>query len=535
MQLFTELFSQLDQTTKTKKKLESLKVYFAKAPDQDKLWALALFTGKRPRKAVNSRLLWQWTAEKASLPAWLFEECYHVVGDMAETVALTLPKTSSTSDKTLEYWIKYLSVLPDLSEEARKEKINNAWDQMTSQEQFVFTKLITGSFRIGVSSNLVVQAIADLYDLDKAVVTHRIMGKWEPAQTTFDQLLFSEDSKDDTSRPYPFFLAYALDKNAEELGEPSDWQAEWKWDGIRGQIIYRKEELYVWSRGEDLLTEKFPEFFSLTDSLPEGTVIDGEILAFENGNPLPFSVLQTRIGRKNVTKNILKSAPVVFMAYDIMEWKGEDFRYQPLETRRKVLEELIAQIDNPVLILSPILSFETWEELAHQRERSREYFSEGLMLKRRLSAYQTGRKRGDWWKWKVEPLTIDGVLLYAQKGHGRRADLYTDYSFAVWEGDQLIPFAKAYSGLTDKEIAQVDRFVKRNTKEKFGPVRTVKTELVFEIAFEGIQESKRHKSGIAVRFPRIHRWRKDKKVQEANTLDDLKQLLNVYGTETKNR
>ena len=339
----------------------------------------------------------------------------------------------------------------------------------------------------------------------------------------FQELVLSQDTLD-ISRPYPFYLAYALDGEVSALGNIDEWQAEWKWDGIRGQVIVRNRELFVWSRGEELVTDKYPEFHVFLDLLPDGTVIDGEILPFKNDLPLSFNKLQTRIGRKSLTQKQLKEVPVAFVAYDLLEWQGIDIRDWPLQARRSQLAQLCAT-GSAVLRLSPTVTVDSWEKLAEERQRARELFSEGIMLKRKNSVYRDGRRRGDWWKWKIDPFTIDAVMIYAMSGHGRRANLYTDYTFAVWKDDQLVPFAKAYSGLTDEEIREVDRWVKRNTIEKFGPVRSVKPELVFEIAFEGIAKSTRHKSGIALRFPRIHRWRKDKPIREANTLDDLTKIL----------
>jgi DNA ligase-1 len=335
-------------------------------------------------------------------------------------------------------------------------------------------------------------------------------------------------------------LAYAIEEEVNTLGEPNEWQAEWKWDGIRGQMIKRNNELFVWSRGEELMTEKFPEYHALKNHLPNGIVLDGEIIPYKSsktspdgggleGAPLPFALLQTRIGRKNVTKKQLTEAPITFFAYDLLEYEKQDMRETLLVERRTLLEKIINGINHPALLLSPVIAFTTWEELTNLRMQSRNMGSEGIMLKRKDSIYQVGRKRGDWWKWKIDPLVIDAVMIYAQKGHGRRSSLYTDYTFAVKDGDKLVSFTKAYSGLTDKEFSQVDNFVKRNSLEKFGPVRTVKPELVFEIAFEGIAASSRHKSGVALRFPRINRWRKDKNVDEINTLDDLKKMLELYG------
>jgi len=497
---------------------------------------LALFTGRKPRRQINATLVKTWAIELANIPVWLFEESYQVVGDLAETISLLLPESTSTSDKSLTEWVAEINHLNKLDETERKIWLTESWASLTRQERFVFNKLLTSSFRVGVSQNLVVKALADISKLDAATLTHRIMGNWNPETYTFAQLMEEQGALDDLSRPYPFFLAYPIQetsekqKSAEEmqsiLGDASEWQAEWKWDGIRAQLIHRKGEIFIWSRGEDLATEKFPEMHPFIQALPDGTVLDGELLTFKDEQPLPFNLLQTRIGRKNLTKKILEENPVAFIAYDCLEYAGEDIRGKTQTERRAKLEQLQQDTSfSTIFRVSPLIHFNSWEELAVIRKNSREMIAEGIMLKRKNATYQVGRKRGDWWKWKIDPLSVDAVMIYAQKGHGRRADLYTDYTFAVWDGDRLVPFAKAYSGLTDQEINKVDAFVKRNTLEKFGPVRTVKPELVFEIGFEGINQSSRHKSGIALRFPRILRWRHDKKKEEADTLESLKALL----------
>lgn len=530
MKQFAYLFGQLDLTNKTSEKVRILKNYFESAPDKDKLWTLALFTHKRPRRQVRPALLKEWISELADIPLWLFAESYSVVGDLAETFSLLMPPATSTQDYTLSWWIEYIVSLGNLDDIQKKEKVLFAWQSMTQQEVFVFTKLMTGSFRIGVSQNLVVRAVSEVTGVDKTVVAHRIMGHWHPDSTSFQKLILEESKEDNLSRPYPFYLAYALESPPEALGDPALWQAEWKWDGIRGQIIVRQETVFIWSRGEELVTDKFPELVEFAKDLPDGTVLDGEILPFKDNQPLPFGILQTRIGRKNITKKNLQDAPISFMAYDILEWEENDIRTEPLSNRRALLEKLHDQFafKHKNFLISTIVAFSGWDDLIVSRDISRENFAEGLMLKQLSSDYKVGRKKGDWWKWKIDPLTIDGVMIYAQKGSGRRADLYTDYTFGLWDKEQLIPFAKAYSGLTDAEIRKVDAFVKRNTKEKFGPVRTVTPKLVFEIAFEGIQKSTRHKSGVALRFPRILRWRQDKKIEEANSLDELKAILALY-------
>lgn len=529
MKKFTRLFTELDQTTKTLRKIDALYRYFESADDNDKTWAVALLNGKRPRRTVRTSLLKEWAAESAGIPFWLFEESHHVTGDLAEAMALLHPNQISMQDESLAYWIEYIKSLETMNDSAKKESIMGAWSVMDQMERFVFNKLITGEFRIGVSQKLLVKALALYSNQDENLLMHRLSGGWMPERVGFHELVFEDHKDDDLSKPYPFFLAYALDKEPSVLGKPGDWFAERKWDGIRGQIIVREGRLFVWSRGEELITEKFPEFSTLPFKLPNGIAIDGEIMPFRDGKPLPFNVLQTRIGRKNISQTLLKTAPVVLIAFDLLEYEGMDIRALPILDRRRKLEGLIAKSQSSFLVLSEMVDFTSWKDLSYERSRSRELMCEGLMLKRKSSPYQSGRKKGDWWKWKIDPLTIDAALIYAMRGHGRRANLFTDYTFAVWNGDELVPFTKAYSGLTDEEIRQIDQYIKKNTIDRFGPVRSVVPKYVFEIAFEGIQRSTRHKSGVALRFPRIHRWRRDKKVEEANTLDDLRHMLELYG------
>lgn len=542
MKQFAQLIEVLGTSTKTTTKLNAIQHYFSAAKDEDKIWVIALFTGKRPKRSVSSALLRLWSMEIVGIEPWLFEESYHTVGDLAETIALLLPEKNESvieegEEKSLSWYMKILMSLGKENDEIKKQFVTQSWAKMTVNEIFVFNKLMTGGFRIGVSQKMMVNAIAKTTDVSPSVIAHRIMGNWQPQNTTFENLLSLEHSSADNSKPYPFYLAYAIENEIDNLGHPEEWQAEWKWDGIRGQIIKRNDELFVWSRGEELMTEKFPEYKILESLLPNGIAIDGEIISLAtladqtNFAPLPFAALQTRIGRKTITKKQLTEAPVGLIAYDLLELDGEDLRQLSLLERRNKLQEIINKINQPFVHLSPVITFADWNALKKIRTKARDMGSEGLMLKRKTSTYQVGRKRGDWWKWKIDPLTIDAVMIYAQKGHGRRSNLYTDYTFAVKDGDKLVSFAKAYSGLTDKEFAQVDAFVKRNSIEKFGPVRTVKPELVFELAFEGIAASNRHKSGVALRFPRISRWRKDKKPDEINTLEDLKEILNNYNNQ----
>lgn len=529
MKDFARLFTAVDQTTKTTEKVTAMATFFETASDTDKLWCIALFSGRRPRRVITTTVLREWASERAGIPLWLFEESYPVVGDLAETISLVLPSASRDDDRSLTDWIQELKRLSGLDDEARKAGILAAWDSLPGIERFVFTKLLTGGFRVGISTKLMTRALARATGQDEAELTHKLMGSWTPETVTWETLIEASDPEADQSRPYPFYLAYQKDDDA-DLGPVSDWLVDRKWDGIRGQLILRGGAHYLWSRGEDLMTDRFPELGRLLDFLPPGTVIDGEVLAWRDEAPLPFNTLQKRIGRKTVPRKLLTDAPVILMAYDLLEHDGADIRALPLSDRRAALEALCRDLpsDAPVR-LSPEVSATDWDDLAAERDASRDLGAEGLMLKRRDSPYLSGRKKGDWWKWKVDPLTIDAVMIYAQAGSGRRANLFTDFTFAVRNGEDLVPFAKAYSGLTDAEFREITAWVRKNTLQRFGPVRQVTPLHVFEIAFEGIQESPRHKSGVALRFPRMARWRQDKPMAEINTLDDLKEMLRLYG------
>jgi DNA ligase-1 len=532
MKRFAALFAALDQTTSTKAKTAALAAYFRDAPEADRLWCIALLSGRRPRRMITTTKLREWAAERAGIPLWLFEACYPVVGDLSETIALVLPEPTRETDTALATWIARLRALDKEDEDTRKAAILDAWDSLAPTERFVFNKLLTGGWRMGVSQKLMTRALAEATGIDEAELTHRLMGDWTPDTVTWASLIEAPDPTADLSRPYPFYLAYQIDAEPEALGPVTDWLAERKWDGIRGQLILRGGEHWLWSRGEELITDRFPELAQLRDFLPPGTVIDGEVLAWDRASaaPLSFAQLQPRIGRKTVPKKLLAEAPVILMAYDLLEWEGEDWRARPLSERRSHLEAAVTELPEDLPIrLSPRVEAQDWSGLATARAESRDLGAEGLMLKRRAAPYLAGRKKGDWWKWKVDPLTIDAVMIYAQAGSGRRATLYTDFTFAVWNGNELVPFTKAYSGLTDAEFGEITRWVRKNTTDRFGPVRAVRPEHVFEIAFEGIQKSTRHKSGVALRFPRMARWRRDKPLAEANTLDDLKAMLDQYG------
>ena len=527
MNRFAQLFSQLDETTRTSEKVSAMERYFASADAADAAWAVYFLSGGRPKRLVPVRRVATWAMEESDVPSWLFEESYFAVGDLAETIALLLPRAVETVDRPLHRLIEESVLsLAGQSEDVQRDIVVRGWREVDGVARFLLNKLITGEFRVGVSRSLVVRALSRVSQVPEAVVAHRLSGAWEPHPEAYQRLIAADTADAHISQPYPFFLAYPLDEDLESLGDVAEWQAEWKWDGIRAQMIRRSDRSFLWSRGEELVTDRFPELSTAAALLRNGTVIDGEIMPWLEGRPLPFAQLQRRIGRKNLGPKILAEVPVVLLAYDLLEHEGTDTRERSLSWRRAQLEKIVGEsgIASRVL-LSPVVRATDWAEIRRAYEAAREMCAEGLMLKRLDAAYGVGRRRGPWWKWKIEPYVVDAVLVYAQPGHGRRATLYTDYTFAVWNDGELVPFAKAYSGLTDLEIRKLDGWIRRHTVEKFGPVRSVKPEQVFELHFEGIQPSPRHKSGLAVRFPRIARWREDKRAEEADSLERLRALM----------
>jgi len=537
MQQFADLYRQLDETTATSRKVAAIVAYFQQAPAADAAWAVYFLGGKRLRRLINTRELREWTATASSLPLWLVEESYEHVGDLAETMALLLPEDApdqpdhhaqpNRKSDSLQHWVEQrLLPLKNLRDDSeRKRAVMSMWQEIPATQRLVLNKLLTGAFRVGVSRRLVTRALAEVAGVDSTLIAHRLMGDWQPTAAAFKALIDPAPQAFDRSAPYPFYLASPLPAAASELGVIDDWVAEWKWDGIRAQLIRRADACHIWSRGEELLSGRFPELEDAATTLPENCVLDGEIVAWRDGQPLPFNVLQTRIGRKKPGAITLRKAPVSFLAYDLLELDNNDCRQQPWHWRRHQLEKLLQRSEQCRLIPSALVAAGSWSELQQRHGESRQRGVEGFVLKQRESAYEVGRKRGGWWKWKIDPYTIDAVLIYAQPGHGRRSNLMTDYTFAVWDDDQLVPFAKAYSGLSDKEFRQLDRWIRQHTLERFGPVRSVQAEQVFELAFEGLNPSKRHKSGVAVRFPRMLRWRQDLSIRDADTLDDIRHLL----------
>ena len=546
MKAFADLYTRLDATTSSNSKLAALQSYFGSAASADAAWAVYFLAGGRPRRVVPTKLLRELAVQSSGLSDWLFEESYQAVGDLAETITLLLPLSEHASTEGLAKWVEdRLLPLRHAPPDQLVSRLLPLLQQLDRASQLVFIKLITGSFRVGVSRLLVTRALAALSGVDAKRIAQRMVGYTDisarPTAALFERLVAvaGDDVQDarDPGQPYPFFLAHALQTESTvfdaQLGAPSDWQVEWKWDGIRAQLVKREGQIWIWSRGEELVTDRFPELAALATHVPDGTVLDGEIVVWKDAQVQPFALLQQRIGRKTLGAKLLAQVPVAMLVYDLLEWQGIDFRQQPQSERRQQLETLVALCGQPQLQLSALLHGDTWADLARQRERARSLGVEGLMLKNKTSQYGVGRTKdvGVWWKWKIDPYTVDAVLIYAQAGHGRRASLYTDFTFAVWDAPEgvadrkLVPFAKAYSGLTDVEMRQVDAIIRKTTVEKFGPVRSVKPTLVFELGFEGIALSARHKSGIAVRFPRMLRWRQDKPLAEADTLDALRALL----------
>lgn len=545
MKRFAELYRELDASTATRDKQAALQRYFNDAQAEDAAWAVYFLAGGKPRQLVPTRLLREQAQQAAGLPDWLFEESYQTVGDLAETLSLLLPPAVQPVERGLADWmLNHLLPLRGLPPEQQANALRVQWAELPDDQRFVYFKLITGGFRVGVSKLQVTQALAAVAGLDAKRVAQRLMGYpavgQQPGAADFLALIAPENVHEpqaQSGQPYPFFLAHPwaepLARFDELLGPPDDWLVEWKWDGIRAQLVRRAGQTWVWSRGEELVTERFPELVALGDALPDGTVIDGEIVVWRERRPQPFAELQKRITRKTLGPKLLRELPVVLLGYDLLEHGGQDLRDQPLRQRRERLDALVTEQDHPVLRASPQVLGATWHELAAQREQARERGTEGFMLKHLDSRYGVGRTKADgtWWKWKIDPMSVDAVLIYAQRGHGRRASVYSDYTFAVWnappgtEDRQLVPFAKAYSGLTDAEMAQVDAIIRSTTQENFGPVRSVRPTQVFELGFEGIARSPRHKSGIAVRFPRMLRWRQDKPIDEADTLETLVALL----------
>ena len=527
MKKFASLFHDLDSMTKTNDRLDRLVTYFKNACPTDSIWVCWFLAGNRIKGAIKTGELRSFLSEKVNLPVWLIEECHDRVGDLAETVSLLAGSDSGNKALGLNETIrKFLLPLRAMDTEERKRTLYQAWEHLATDEMLPFHKLLTGGFRMGVSKGNLCKALAKVGGVEPAVIAQRLSGNWNCDDLTMEDILDpTDEEKDGMNRPFPFCLASPLQEKIESLGEIEDWQVEWKWDGIRAQLLTTGGGAgMLWSRGEESIDESFPEVLECIPYLPSGLCMDGEILAWGGEGLRSFSRLQKRLGRKNPGPAIQRKEPIRFQAYDLLRVDGEDLRSLPMAERRKRLEDLLAKMPGHLpLGLSPLVEEKSWKQLELRRKESRDRGVEGFMLKRKDSKYESGRVKGAWFKWKVDPFLADMVVVSAQLGHGKRANLYSDYSLAVWDDSgNLVTVAKAYSGLSNEEIEEVDKFVRKNITGKFGPVRGVNPSLVFEIAFEGAQSSGRHKSGVALRFPRINRWRKDKKIEEADTLETIR-------------
>lgn len=538
MKRFARLFFNLDHTNRSSEKVSLLAKFFKQETPNDVAWAVYLLSGKKLAKKLNMAKLKEWIQAYAGIPSWLFQECYATTGDLAETITLLVPKTKNNQiveeNSDLSGWIEnFMIPLVDKPEELQKEEIFSVWRTLSHLEIFIFLKIITGGFRVGVQAKLVYRALEKAFGVRTEIISMRAMGKWHPSTRFFNSLIDPEIHELPGDKPLPFYLASPLvikEPNlTDQLGLVSDWLIEPKWDGIRGQLIHTPKQTYLWSRGEEIISQSFPEIVEDLHTWGDSFILDGEILPGTPQNIGTFATLQKRIGRKTAGKKLRQTNPAFFMAFDCLYYNQKDLRTLKQTDRRTILQSILEKVLHSCLHLSPHLLFSEWDAVAKAIKSSREKRIEGFLLKRKTGIYKNGRVRGDWWKWKIHPLTLDLVLVYAQAGHGRRSGLFTDYTFAVWKERKLVPLTKAYSGLNDQEIVQLDRWIKQNTLKKFGPSRQVVAEHVFEIAFEGVQVSKRHQSGIALRFPRIQRWRKDKTIDHADNIEQVKAMVPKIG------
>ena len=526
MKNFAKLYKRLDEVSITAEKISLLVKYFKSSNPDDSIWAIYLLTGRRIKQILSARKLKEWSLEMTKISDWLFDESYKAVGDMIETITLLLPKATNSTKKSLHYWIEEkLLPLKNMEEKLQRKEMISAWTDMNAEERFVWNKLITGRFGTVVLPKLVIKALSIYSSIDESLIAYRLMGNWKPSGNLFNRIISGDSINAGFYKPYPFYLPYQLDDDVENLGNIKEWQAEWKWSGIRAQIIKRDGKIIIWSHKEEILNEKFTEFENFRHFFPDGIVIEGVITAWQNEKPLPFGELQKRISRKSVTKRMINKIPAVFMAFDLLELNGDDIREEPLIERNKKLFKFVNNISDKRLLFSSKINANNWDELKEKRNESRDNLVEGLILKRINSPYGEGKKRGSWWVWKTDPLIINAVLIYAQRGDVKRTNLFTNYTFGVWDRNRLVPFAKVCSGLTDEEISIIDLFIRENTIEKFGPVCTVKPEIIMELAFDAIQKSTRHKSGVVVRLPKINRWLHDKTIKDADSLDDIKSLM----------
>ena len=537
MEFFSKLFHDLDSTTKTNIRLDFLVDYLTTADPKDAIWVCWFLNGKRIKGAIKSSELKELASDYSGFPLWLVEECHDNVGDLAETISLlvgdaVVPSNVIGLNSIVD---RYIRSLVGMSLDEKRDRLREAWKTFRSEDSLPFHKLLTGGFRMGISSGNLYKALARVGNVEPAVIAQRLSGNWNPGSLTLDDILQPSSSDSRFCVPFPFCLAHPLQEEPYTLGDCNDWQVEWKWDGIRAQLIINSGLSMLWSRGDESVGNSFPEIIEASKLIPHDICLDGEILPWGIDGVGHFSELHKRIGRKSPGFSILERIPTRFMAYDILACDNQDLREKPLSFRREKLEKLLAGLPpNFPIGLTSLVYGKDWSTFARLRKESRRRRVEGFMLKRKKSSYATGRVKGGWFKWKVDPFLADMVLVSAQMGHGKRANLYSDYSFAGWCNGELFTVAKAYSGLSNEEIEDIDDFIRKNISGKFGAVRGVKPKLVFEIAFEGVNISSRHKSGIALRFPRIKRWRKDKLPNDACTLDEIRGFAGMKNRDETN-
>ena len=534
---FAKLFFDLDSNNSNNKKIDLLINYFLSNSALNNSWTIFLLIGKSNKRFISGKSLREYYSIIYKLPIWLIDICHQKVGDSAEVISLLLSNKIDKKSKDISLNNLIKNKLPELlkiSEEEKVEMIKYYWEIIPKENLLVFNKILTGSFRIGVSKGLVRKSLSKMLNMDESIISHRLMGQFIPSAKTYNFIISKKfHQKELGYKPYPFQLANPLDIQVKDLNL-DDYQFEWKYDGIRGQIVKRRKNITIWTRGEELVNNSFPELVNLISLINDDFVIDGEILIWNSKKDCPddFGLLQKRIRRNSPSNKILKDLPISFITYDLLELNGKDLRENILSIRREILEKLYSswkeKSTDPYfhkLKITKLIKVFDWYDIEKKKNNSRSLNTEGLVIKNKNSKYLPGRKRGNWWKYKVDPMQLDAVLIYAKGGSGKRADLYTDYSFALWKDKELTKFANAYSGLTNEEIKELDKWIRKNTLNKFGPVRSVKPFFVFEISFENIQFSSRHKSGIAVRFPRITKWRKDKNIHEADTLENAYKLM----------
>ncbi|MGR3447396.1 cisplatin damage response ATP-dependent DNA ligase [Paracoccus sp. UBA5162] len=515
MKAFAHLLERLAFTPARNAKLRLLRHYLETTPDPDRGYALAALTGDLKLRAVTPSLLRGLMAERVD--DQLFALSYDFVGDLAETIAL-LWQGDGDQDVPLH---EAVTLLSDTGKAGLPAAIAAMLDRLGPSQRLAFLKLATGNMRVGLSARMARIALAEMGEPEVADIEEIWHGLKPPYRPLFDWIAGGARPEHAARAPFrPVMLSTPVDLDQLRGFDPDEYMAEWKWDGIRVQAINDGGVRRLYSRTGEDIGAAFPD---VIEALNFDGAADGELLVRRDGEVAVFGDLQKRLNRKAISRAMLDSHPAGLRLYDLMIWQGRDLRGLPLAERRAVLDG--ADFGSDRIDVSPLLDFATWDDLAALRADPPSAVIEGVMIKRRDSPYVGGRPRGPWFKWKRDPMVVDAVMLYAQRGHGKRSGFYSDFTFGLWDGDQLVPVGKAYFGFTDEELRELDRFVRTNTVDRFGPVRAVAPKLVLEVAFEGLNESGRHKSGIAMRFPRISRIRWDKPAAEADRLDSLKEML----------